>query len=103
LEDIIFGNASRSIYFLSLAMNYGGRILANDDDLGFREFASNNPSCLKAVHPRHRDVHQDDVWSKTPRFLKSLESIHCFAAYVPIPTTCEQVAQPAPDGFCVVN
>jgi hypothetical protein len=103
LKDIAFGNGSRSIYFRSLAMNYAGLILADDQDLGCGEFASNNPSRIQTVHPRHRDVHQDNVWSQGLSFLKSLESIHRLAADEPIGASCEQSAQAAPDGFSVVN
>jgi hypothetical protein len=103
LIDIKFGNAGRSIYFQSLAKNYGGLILTDDYDLGFREFASNNPSRIQAVHPRHRDVHKDDIGPQGLGLLESFQSIHCFAADEPIGAPCEQGAQAAPDGFGVVN
>ena len=78
MKDITLRNTSRSIYFLSLATDYCRFVLADDYDFGFREFSSNDAGRVEAVHPRHRDVHEDNVGPEDPCFFNSFESVHCF-------------------------
>ena len=39
-----------------------GVVLADDEDCGIRKFAADNSCRINAVHLRHGDVHQNNVW-----------------------------------------
>jgi hypothetical protein len=58
-------------------------ILGDDDDLAFGKHAPDEPGRFQAVHPRHIDVHQDDVGTEYSSLVESFEAIAGFTANVP--------------------
>src|SRR5262249_55810083 len=78
-------------------------VLADDDDLGFRQHFTNGASRLRATHLRHGHVHQDEVGSEVNRLLDSVRAVHRFATNMPFATGREEGPQATPNYLVVVH
>src|SRR3954466_14067902 len=75
----------------ALCLNSGGLsghetriILADDDDISFREVVPDNARRLDAIHARHGDVHQNQIRAKRTSLLDSLQAVDSLTADCPV-------------------
>jgi hypothetical protein len=59
-------------------------ILADDDDISFRDVMPDNARGLDAVHAWHRDIHENHIRPKRTSHLDSLQTIDGLAADCPL-------------------
>jgi hypothetical protein len=61
-----------------------GIVLADHNDLGFRDFSPNDTGGFCAIHSRHRHIHQNDIRAQGFRLLNRVEPIHRLTANQPL-------------------
>jgi hypothetical protein len=54
-------------------------VLCEHHNTSCRHLLPQHQRCLESIHPRHADVHDDDVWQKLESSLDRLEAVSRFA------------------------
>ncbi len=82
--EIGFGNEALCANSGRLSGDETRIILADDDDISFRDVVPDNARRLDAIHARHGDVHQNQIRPKRTSLLDSLQAIDSLTADCPL-------------------
>ncbi len=73
------------------------------DDLRIGKFSSNRGDGIEAIHLRHLQVHERDVWAMRTELLKRLASIRCLGHQSHIGLRTDKYRYPLPYENMIVN
>jgi hypothetical protein len=103
LGDLSLGHKRLGTDGNSLMSGDRGIILGKNHDLAIRELLEDVSRCLEAIHPGHRNVHEDNVGLKQSHLLSRLDSVRGFTTDTPVRAARQQGSNAFSDAFVVVN
>src|ERR1051326_5098761 len=102
-RDIHLGDEPACAHRRSLLPYQARIILADDYDLAFWHQAPDSLGSFKAIHARHRNVHDRHIRMQALGFIDGIQSILSFATDRPIGPCRQQETQSSPDRLVIIN